>query len=178
MYSGRFNTNSCQSPNCGKVLTASNSLSQGATFRGLHGGKTRRNMRGGAVDYPTQFSEVLPVDMHSGARITSLDNAFAQLPSFAGKYGMSGGKRSRRSSRKHARKQQRGGVAAVNAPPMILTPQEEPAAFLNPQWYTENQVVPSFKGPDNSYVQKAGKRSRKEAKKSKRSRRNNRNSRR
>jgi len=129
-------------------------------------------MRGGAVDYPTQFSEVLPVDMHSGARITSLDNAFAQLPSFAGKYGMSGGKRSRRNHRNTRR--QRGGVAAVNAPPMILTPQEEPAAFLNPQWYTENQVVPSFKGPDNSYVQKAGKNSRKVAKKNKRSKRNNR----
>jgi hypothetical protein len=28
----------------------------------------------------------------------------------------------------------------------------EPAAYLNPQWYTENLVVPSFKGPDNSYA--------------------------
>jgi hypothetical protein len=44
----------------------------------------------------------------------------------------------------------KGGVAPVNAPGMILTKAEEPAAFLNPQWYTENQVVPSFKGPENA----------------------------
>lgn len=166
MYSGSYNTDACQSPNCGRVLTASNSLSQGQKFQNVtknyHGGKTRslRRMRGGAVDYPSQFSELLPADLHAGARVTSLDSAFAQLPSFAGKYGMSGGRVSRRRG-------MRGGVSPINAPSMLLTPQEEPRAFLNPQWYTENQVVPSFKGPDNSYVQKAGKRSRRNARKGK-----------
>jgi hypothetical protein len=38
---------------------------------------------------------------------------------------------------------------------MLLTPQEEPAAMLNPQWYNENMVVPSFQGPANSYAQQA-----------------------
>ena len=156
MYSGRFNTNTCSSPNCGPVLTASSNLTQGQKFQNVtktfHGGRRLKKQRGGAVDYPSQFTEPLPVDLHSSARITSLDNAFNQLPSFAGKYGMSGGKRSRRMHRMY------GGMADISAPSMILTPQEEPAAFLNPQWYTENQVVPSFKGPENAYVQKAGSR--------------------
>jgi len=40
-------------------------------------------------------------------------------------------------------------------PSMLLTPAEEPAAMLNPQWYNENMVVPSFQGPANSYAQQA-----------------------
>ena len=161
MYSGSYNTDACQSPNCGSVLTASNSLSQGQKFQNVtknyHGGKKRtiRRMRGGAVAYPSQFSEMLPTDLHAGARVTSIDNAFAQLPSFAGKYGMQGGRR----SKKYRSRKMRGGMAPVNAPTWFLTPQEEGQAFLNPQFYTENLVVPSFKGPDNAYVQKAGRRS-------------------
>ena len=38
---------------------------------------------------------------------------------------------------------------------MILSPAEEPKAFLNPQWYTENTVVPSFKGPENALAQQS-----------------------
>ena len=178
MYSGSYDTDTCQSPECGSVLTASSSTSQGQTFQGLtknyHGGKrmskrrsTRRStrrMRGGAVDYPSEFSEMLPADLHSGARITSLDNAFAQLPSFVGQYGMSGGKRkSRRSKKSKSRRSMRGGMAPIDAPTWFLTPQEEGQAFLNPQFYTENLVVPSFKGPDNAYVQKAGKRSKRKS---------------
>lgn len=172
MYSGSYDTDTCQSPECGSVLTASNSTSQGQTFQGLtknyHGGKrysmrrSTRRMRGGAVNYPSEFSEVLPADLHSGARITPLDNAFAQLPSFVGQYGMSGGK-SRRSKKSKSRRSMRGGMAPVDAPTWFLTPQEEGQAFLNPQFYTENLVVPSFKGPDNSYVQKAGKRSKRKS---------------
>ncbi len=125
----------------------------------------RRAQRGGAgADYPNEFSVTLPADMHAAARIGSLDAAFAQLPEFVGKYGnQTGGGR-----RRTARRAQRGGVAPVSAPAMILTPQEEPAAFLNPQWYTENQVIPSFQGPANpyaaqqqpqfAYAQKAGRR--------------------
>jgi hypothetical protein len=134
-----------------------------ATRKASH--KNRRNMFGGAADYPNDFSQTLPQGMHQAADIGKLDTAFAQLPEFVGKYGMGGGAR-RRNNRKI------GGVAPVNAPAMILTPQEEPAAFLNPQWYDENLVVPSYKGPENayaasqyanqsSYSQKAGKRSRK-----------------
>ena len=121
--------------------------------RAYHGGRSRRRahrMRGGAyAAFPGEFSQILPQDMHAAADIASLDKAFAQLPEFAGKYGMTGGAR-RRSTRK-----QRGGVAPVDAAGMILSPAEEGQAFLNPQWYNENLVNPNFRGP---VVQKAGKR--------------------
>jgi hypothetical protein len=108
-------------------------------------------MRGGydaQAAYPSQFSEMLPQDMHNSARTTILDQSFAELPQFVGKYGnqMGGARRSRRH---------RGGMAPLSMPSMLLTPQEEPAAMLNPQWYNENMVVPSFQGPANSYAQQA-----------------------
>jgi hypothetical protein len=118
---------------------------------------SRRQMGGAGADYPNEFSVTLPSDMHAAARISSLDTAFAQLPEFVGKYGnqTGGSRRSRRSGC-----MMRGGMAPVEAPAMILSPQEEHAAFLNPQWYTENQVIPSFVGPSNAYAQKAGRRRR------------------
>ena len=196
-YTGNFDTDSCVSGQCQEALTQGSSLGQGVMFANMtkdfHGGrkmknsrknrknmrkasrKNRRNMFGGAADYPNDFSQTLPQGMHQAADIGKLDTAFAQLPEFVGKYGMGGGAR-RRNSRKV------GGVAPVNAPAMILTPQEEPAAFLNPQWYDENLVVPSYKGPENayaasqyanqsSYSQKAGKRSRKASRKASRNNR-------
>ena len=194
-YTGNFDTDSCVSGQCQEANTQSSSLGQGVMFANMtkdfHGGrkmktsrkhrknmrkatrktsrKNRRNMRGGVADYQNDFSQTLPQDMHAEADIGKLDAAFAQLPEFVGKYGMGGGAR-RRNNRKV------GGVAPVTASAMILTPQEEPAAFLNPQWYDENLVVPSYKGPENayaasqyanqsSYSQKAGKRSRKASRK-------------
>ena len=200
-YTGNFDTDSCVSGQCQTALTQNSSLGQGVMFANMtkdfHGGrkmknsrkhrknmrkasrKNRRNMFGGAADYPNEFSQTLPQGMHAEADITKLDTAFAQLPEFAGKYGMGGGARRRRSNRKI------GGVAPINAPAMILTPQEEPAAFLNPQWYDENLVVPSYKGPENayaasqyanqsSYSQKAGRRSRKASRKNRKASRKNR----
>lgn len=159
---------SCSNGACEAAFSANSSLRQGMQFADLtkayHGGRrhrsrranrrsrraSRRNMRGGAAHaaFPGEFSQTLPQDMHAAANIASLDKAFAQLPEFAGKYGMVGGRRSRK---------QRGGVAAVDAPAMILSPAEEGQAFLNPQWYNENLVNPNFRAP---VVQKAGKRSR------------------
>jgi len=158
-------TDGCSSGDCMKTLGASSSLSQGREFdritAPLHGGRrSRRNrkgrrgtrrMRGGydsQAAYPSQFSEMLPQDMHNSARTTILDQSFAELPQFVGKYGnqMGGARRSRRH---------RGGMAPLSMPSMLLTPQEEPAAMLNPQWYNENMVVPSFQGPANSYAQQA-----------------------
>ena len=166
MYTGSYESDARVSPQCTNTLSTTSSLPQGETFAKMtstfHGGRMRR-MRGGSASYPGSFQEVLPTSLHGQANISSLDSAFAQLPEYAGKYGMSGGKR------KNTRKM-RGGVAPVNAPAMILSPGEEPAAFLNPQWYTENQVVPSFKGPDNAYVQKAGRRHRKASRKMNRDR--------
>jgi hypothetical protein len=112
-------------------------------------------MRGGGdqAAYPSQFSEMLPQDMHASARIGILDTSFAELPQFVGKYGnQMGGKRSRRNRRA---RRHRGGMAPISMPSMLLTPAEEPAAMLNPQWYNENMVVPSFQGPANSYAQQA-----------------------
>ena len=168
------------SPACQQQLGASSSLSQGASFanmtKAFHGGKSRRyRMRGGAADFPSSFDALLPSDMHSAAKLGSLDTAFAQLPQFAGKYGMSGG----RSSSRTRKNRMRGGMAPISAPSMLLSAGEERAAFLNPQWYTENQVVPSFKGPENAYTQKAGKRkasrnSRKASRKNRKASRKNR----
>jgi hypothetical protein len=159
---------SCSNGACGAAFSANSSLRQGQQFADLtkayHGGKnsqsrrnnrrsSRRNRRmhgGSHATFPGEFSQVLPQDMHAAADISSLDKAFSQLPQFAGKYGMTGGRRSRRH-------RQRGGVAPVDAPGMILSPGEEGQAFLNPQWYNENLVNPNFRGP---VVQKAGKRSR------------------
>jgi hypothetical protein len=148
---------SCTNGACETALGASNSLRQGQQFaemtKSFHGGRSRRRshrgrgMRGGGyASFPGEFSETLPQDMHAAANITSLDKAFAQLPEYAGKYGMVGGGRTRR---------QRGGMAPIDAPGMILSTAEEGQAFLNPQWYNENLVNPNFRGP---IVQKAGKR--------------------
>jgi hypothetical protein len=91
-----------------------------------------------------------------------LDSAFAQLPQFVGKYGMSGGSRRRGSRRSGGRgtRKHGGGFGYTPGPAlasnyMILSPQDEPKAFLNPQWYTENQVVPSFQGPVNAFAQQS-----------------------
>ena len=208
-------SDACVGPQCMNALSASSSLSQGEQFVKLarvHGGKRRTTqrrgtqrratqrrgtqrrgtqrrgtqrrgtmsrMRGGSASYPDSFSELLPQDLHGMANISSQDNAFAQLPSFVGKYGgMTGGRRTRKMKMK-------GGVASVTDSSMILAPSEEPAAFLNPQWYNENQVVPSFKGPENAYAnqqemqyktqfdytQKAGRRQRKRAMKRRSTRR-------
>lgn len=157
-------TDGCSSGACKNTLGASSSLSQGKEFdritAPLHGGRSRKGrsrkgrkgrkgMRGGGegASYPSQFSEMLPQDMHASARVGILDTSFAELPQFVGKYGnQTGGKR----TRKH-----RGGMAPLSMPSMLLTAAEEPAAMLNPQWYTENMVVPSFQGPTNSYAQQA-----------------------
>ena len=105
-------------------------------------------MRGGAFftpysEYSSAFDQVLPTELHGAARVSGLDAKFVELPAVeraAGVPGMAGGGRKRRTMR--------GGVADIAAPSMILqTPAEEAEARLNPQWYTENTVVPDFRGP-------------------------------
>lgn len=118
------------------------------------GTKRHSKHRGGAswdpVNYPSQFNETLPQELVPLSRTGILDTSIADLAQFNGKYGMlqSGGRRGKKTrGRKH-----RGGVAPADSSGMILPPDMEPAAYLNPQWYTENLVIPSFKGPDNSYA--------------------------
>lgn len=57
------------------------------------------------------------------------------------------GQRRRSGSNRKSGKQQ-GGSAPVDEPSMLLrTSAEEMDARLNPQWYTENTVIPNFRGP-------------------------------
>lgn len=59
-------------------------------------------------------------------------------------------KKQKRLSKKYHDKQkkQSGGNAPVDEPAMLLrSPTEEMDARLNPQWYTENTVIPNFRGP-------------------------------
>lgn len=146
-------------------MSANFSLAQGQNFAKMtsayHGGrrtlKARRQasrMRGGAMGapFPGGF-DILPQDMHQLAGVAKLDAAFNQLPEFAGKYGMSGGRMSRTLRRK-----MRGGVAELSASDMLLTPAEAADAGLHPQWANENLVVPSYVSPDSVMPQKAGKR--------------------
>ena len=188
---------------CNPSYPTTGSLDQGANFARLtasyHGGR-RRNMRsksrmvrrsvrrsnhrGGAfvtpyADYPSSTEQLLPSDLRALAHVSSLDTKFSELPDIQRAAGvpMAGGGRRRRhsrSSRKTHRRSHRGGNAPINAPSMILsTPQEEAAARLNPQWYTENTVIPNFRGP----VSVPGG-SRKSRKNSRKSRKNSRKSRR
>ncbi len=177
-YDSTLYTDGCKSGACTVALSAPTSLTQGIEFanmtRTLHGGRRHRRaarksrgsrrgsrkQRGGAAPYPGEFSETLPASMHAAADVAPLDTAFAQLPQFVGKYGMSGGSRRRfRKGRKETRKHgggfgyTPGSATASNY--MILSPADEPKAFLNPQWYTENEVVPSFQGPTNAFAQQS-----------------------
>jgi hypothetical protein len=149
-------------------MDKTSSLNQGLNFQKLtasyHGGsrKNRRNnkkmvkrsrklnMRGGGsfftpyADYPTSMDTMLPSDIRALAKIAPLDAKFTELPAIQRAAGvpMSGGRRTRRNKRK-----MRGGQSPIDAPSMLLTSAEEADARLNPQWYTENTVIPNFRGP-------------------------------
>lgn len=153
-------------------MQAASSLNQGLNFQRItasyHGGKRknrsknkmtkkhggskrstrRKGMRGGGMftpyaDYPTALDQILPNDIRELARIAPLDAKFAELPGIERAAGvpMSGGRRK-------TRRGLRGGKSPINAPSMLLsTSTEEAAARLNPQWYTENTIIPNFRGP-------------------------------
>jgi hypothetical protein len=97
------------------------------------------------------------IEANESARIAGLNAKFAELPAVERAAGvpMAGGsrrggnsRRNRNAKNKSSRRGTRGGSAPINAPSMILTtPAEETAARLNPQWYTENTVIPGFRGP-------------------------------
>jgi hypothetical protein len=142
--------------------------------------RTNRNQRGGAINYPDDFGTTLDASMRDSAGISKLDAAFAELPQFAGSYGMlravqDGGRRRNRTnrtnrksnrknrkSRKNNRKnrksrKQRGGAfgdlaAPVNAPANLMSKDMYASAHTNPQFYNENVVNPNFNGPTNSYA--------------------------
>ena len=123
------------------------------------------------ADYQTEFNQMLPTDLRALATVAPLDAKFVELPAIERAAGvMAGGGRRNRSSRKSRRNRSnrkssrknrssrksrrnnrrnlRGGSAPVNAPSMLIqNATEEMDARLNPQWYTENTVIPNFRGP-------------------------------
>lgn len=164
-------------------MTDANFTLQGKNFAQMttafHGGRYKQ--AGGSVSYPDSFDTNLPTDLHNAASVSSIDTAFAELPQFAGKYGMEGGARKstvatlRAKANKHRNTRKlTGGGSAFNYLPgsatadnyMILTDSEP--AHLNQQWYDENLVNPHFQGPASQFIaQKAGAKKTKKAKKAK-----------
>jgi len=163
----------------------------------------RKNLkqRGGSAPFPDAFDQRLPADLVDASRTGPLDKAMADLPQFAGSYGLQqGGRRNnRRSSRKNRKasrknrkasrknrkasrknrrssrnnrkasrknrrssrnhRQQRGGAYgddAMSVPEsskLLLSPEMERFAYVNPQFYNENVVNPNFQAPYSAYIQ-------------------------
>jgi hypothetical protein len=155
---------------CNPSFPETGHFDQGAQFMKMtasfHGGsrkskrtskrkmRSTRRMRGGAfftpfAEYQTAFDAQLPAELTELAKTAPLDAKFAELPAIERAAGvMAGGGRSRKNKRNMRRTRKYGGRANINAPTMILqTAAEETAARLNPQWYTENTVIPGFRGP-------------------------------
>ena len=141
----------------------------------------RRKQRGGAAAFPDVFGTLLDANLRASAGVDKIDAAMAELPQFAGTYGMTravqdGGRRrnSRRNSRKNRKncrknsrknrknsrknnRKQRGGAfgddaASVNAPANLMSKDMYAYAHMNPQFYNENVINPNFQGPSNSYA--------------------------
>jgi hypothetical protein len=150
---------------CSLAFSSKSSLPQGEDFgkmtRAYHGGRTRRQ-RGGFADLQTAFDEI-PAEMHTEAGVSVLNQHIADLEKFVPTSApvQSGGRRKTRKGRKG------GALSPIEAPTMLLMPEDEPAAFLNPQWYEENMVNPNFVAPPSPYIAslQGGKRTRKGAKK-------------
>jgi hypothetical protein len=168
--------------------------------------KNRKNsrkslkQRGGAAAYPDSFDSRLPADLVGESRTSPLDKALADLPQFAGTYGLQtgGSRRADRKSRKASRKnrkasrknrkasrknrkasrksrksrknrkasrknrkasrKQRGGaygdeaMSVADSSKLLLSPEMERFAFVNPQFYNENIVNPNFVAPYSAYI--------------------------
>lgn len=135
--------------------------------------------RGGAAAYPDSFEARLPADLVNQSGTAGLDKALEDLPQFTGTYGLqTGGRRKSRSNRKNSRKNrkasrksrksrknrkasrtQRGGafgdaaMSVDDSSKLLLTPEMERYAFVNPQFYNENVVNPNFQAPYSAYIQ-------------------------
>lgn len=110
------------------------------------GGKRKsRKQRGGQAPLTDAF-QAPNAELHKEAGTSVLDAAFAQLGKFIPNHNGGGKRKSRRTNK-------RGGAlgsSPVDAPSMLLRPEDYEAAFLNPQWVQENLVNPNFHGPDNA----------------------------
>ena len=139
--------------------------------------KNRKSLkqRGGAAAYPDAFGARLPADLVDLSRTAGLDKALADLPQFTGTYGLQTGGRRNRKNRKNSRKsrkasrksrkasrkasrKQRGGaygdeaMSVADSSKLLLSPEMERFAFVNPQFYNENVVNPNFVAPYSAYI--------------------------
>lgn len=107
------------------------------------GGSRRQRVgqRGGSASLGEAF-QAPAADLHEKSGTSVLDAAFAQLSKFVPNHN-GGGKRSRKG------KGRKGGAmgSPVDAPDMLLRPEDYEAAYLSPQWSQENLVNPNFHGP-------------------------------
>jgi hypothetical protein len=111
----------------------------------LRNRRRSRRHRGGAADLGEAF-QAPPADIAEKAGTSVLDTAMAQLSKFIPNHN-GGSRRTRRSRRGGAL-----GSAPIDAPAMLLRPEDYQAAFLNPQWEQENLVNPNFHGPATVYT--------------------------
>ncbi len=120
------------------------SLGQGTDFESYHVAQ-----HGGAAPYPGSFAPMLPASMAGPAMVYGIDKAIADIgglidPPFD-KMQMAqpvkGGKRRRMSKKnkksRKSRRRQRGGMAPVSAPTMLLSGAQYNQAGLNPGYRGE-----------------------------------------
>jgi hypothetical protein len=82
--------------------------------------------RGGMAPYPGSVGDTLPENLRGSAHLLGQDQAYAAIAGM-----QDGGRRHRRSSRK-----QRGGMAPLSEPDMLLPADLEARAGLHPEWTT------------------------------------------
>ncbi len=103
------------------------------------GGSLRRQ-RGGSASLADAFS-MPEAGLHEKAGTSVLDAAIDQLKQFLPNHN-GGARKSRRTKRGGAL-----GSSPVDAPDMLLRPEDYKAAYLSPQWEQENLVNPNFHAP-------------------------------
>jgi hypothetical protein len=100
-----------------------NSLKQGMTYL-----QNAPMYRGGMAPYPGSVGEVLPENLRGSAHLLGQDQAYAAIA------GMQDGGRRHRKSRRG--RKQRGGMAPLSEPNMLLPADLEARAGLHPEWTT------------------------------------------
>lgn len=123
---------------------------------------------GELADYKTAF-DAIPADIHRAAGTEVLDQSIADLAKFVPQQPAAP---AQTGGRRMTKRRRVGGMAPVDAPGMLLRPEDEPAAFLNPQWYNENLVNPHFQAPPSPFAAATGgaRKTRKASKKSRKAR--------
>ncbi len=107
-------------------------------------GGSRRNQRGGSAALADAFS-MPEAGLHEKAGTSVLDAAIDQLKQFLPNH--NGGARKSRRTKHTLRNGGALGSSPVDAPDMLLHPEDYQAAYLSPQWEQENLVNTNFHAP-------------------------------